>query len=377
MTQVAVLSSDERLLDLLRTSGLKPTRINTATLESYAQGGDAPGVLVVDVRQDGQIPNSLAAFRKRHPSAGAVLVMAALDPRLMLDAMRAGVTECVHEPLTAQAFDDAVRRVLTNTTAERLGQVFAFIGAKGGVGTTTVAVNTAAALGKIASGNVLLVDLHTMQGDGALFLGAEPRFSIVDALENVQKVDESFFSGLVEKTSAGIDLLAAPTQPRHVPVDGRRVRALLESASRMYATTVLDVPRSDVAMLDALDKVTTVVVVTSQELASLRNAAALAEALRHRYGGTRVKVIVNRYHKESAIPHADVERAVGSSVKHLLPSDYHMAIDALNSGRPFAIDGEGKLASAMRAFSRELAGIQKQKAERSQGVLGRLAWRRA
>jgi len=376
VNQIAILTTDDRLVELLRTSGLKAGRIDATELSAYARASEAPQVLVVDARGRDQLPGGLSAFRRQHPSAGAVLVVSSLDPRLMLEAMRAGVTECVAEPLTSQALDEAVRRVLTNTT-EAAGQVFAFVGAKGGVGTTTMAVNTAAALGRVAKGEVLLIDMHMAHGDGAVFLGVEPRFSIIDALENIHRMDESFFGGVVEKTETGVHLLASSPRPRHVPVDAAKICALLEAASRMYRMTVLDVPRSDMTILDSLDVVTNVVVVTSQEIASLRNAANMAETLRNRYGTGRVKVAINRFHRESVIAHADIERAVGGAVEHLIPSDYRSAIEALNAGRPLAMDRESKLGLAFQRFAKDLAGVAKEQVERPSGVLGRLAWRRA
>ena len=376
MNQIAILTTDDHLVELLRTSGLRAGRIDATELNGYARATEAPQVLVVDARGRDQLPGGLSAFRRQHPSAGAVLVVSSLDPRLMLEAMRAGVTECVAEPLTAQALDEAVRRVLTNTT-EAAGQVFAFVGAKGGVGTTTMAVNTAAALGRVAKGEVLLIDMHMAHGDGAVFLGVEPRFSIIDALENIHRMDESFFGGVVEKTETGVHLLASSPRPRHVPVDAAKICALLEAASRMYRMTVLDVPRSDMTILDSLDVVTNVVVVTSQEIASLRNAANMAETLRNRYGTGRVKVAINRFHRESVIAHEDIERAVGGAVEHLIPSDYRSAIEALNAGRPLAMDRESKLGLAFQRFAKDLAGVAKEQVERPSGVLGRLAWRRA
>lgn len=376
MIQIAVLSSDERLVDMLRTSGLKASRIDATELAAYARATEVPQVLVIDMRGRDHLPAGLSAFRRQHSGAGAVLVVSSLDPRLMLEAMRAGVNECVSEPLTPKTLDEAVRRVLTNTT-EAAGQVFSFVGAKGGVGTTTMAVNTAAALGRIAKGEVLLADMHIGHGDAAVFLGVEPRFSVVDALENIHRVDESFFAGVVEKTGAGVHLLASSSRPRNSAPEAGRVRALLEAASKMYRTTVLDVPRSDMTILDSLDVTTTIVVVTSQEIASLRNAANMAETLRSRYGSGRVKVAINRFHRESAIAHVDIERAIGSSVEHLIPSDYRSAIEALNAGRPVALDKESRLGSAFQKFAKELAGVAKERVERPSGMLGRLAWRRA
>jgi pilus assembly protein CpaE len=375
VNQIAILTIDDRLVELLRTSGLKAGRIDSTELASYARTDEVPQVLVIDVRGRDQLPSGLSAFRRRHPGAGAVLVVSTLDPRLMLEAMRAGVTECVAEPLSAQALDEAVRRVLTNTT-EAPGQVFAFVGAKGGVGTTTMAVNTAAALGRVAQGEVLLIDMHMGHGDCAVFLGVEPRFSMLDALENIHRIDESFFSGVVEKTDTGVHLLASSPRPRHVAVDSKMIGALLEAASRMYRTTVLDVPRSDLVILDALDSTTATVVVTSQEIASLRNAANMAESLRGRYGSAHVKVAINRFQRESVIEHADIERAVGGSVQHLIPSDYRSAIEALNAGRPLAMDRDSKLGVAFQKFARDLAGVAEH-VEPPSGMLGRLSWRRA
>ena len=376
MHQIAILTSDEHLVEMLRTSGLRVSGIDQAELARYSRATDAPQVLVVDMRGHDQLPSGLAAYRRQHSGAGVVLIVSTLEPRLMLEAMRAGVSECVAEPLSAKALDEAVRRVLTNVLPQAAGQVFAFIGAKGGVGASTIAVNTAATLGRESQNQVLLIDMHTGHGDAALFLGVEPRFSVLDALENVHRVDESFFSGVVEKALSSVHLLASPTRPRPGAVDPKRVRALLESAAHMYRTTVLDVPRSDVTMIDTLDHATAIVVVTSQEISSLRNAARIAETLRQRYGPSRVKVVVNRFHREAVIAQEDVERVIGGDVKRI-PSDYKTAVDALNAGRPLVLDMESRLAKALSAFAKDLAGVAKDRSERPSGVLGRLAWRRA
>jgi Flp pilus assembly CpaE family ATPase len=141
---------------------------------------------------------------------------------------------------------------------------------------------------------------------------------------------------------------------------------------------VLDVPRAAALTLEALDVATAIVVVTSQEIASLRHAAAIAETLRQRFGAARVKVVINRFHRDSVIAHADIERAVGVPVKHMLPSDYRSAVAALNAGRPIALDSDLRLGAALQAFAKDLAGVVKQRGGREPGgMLARLAWRRA
>lgn len=374
MIQVAVISNDSSLESALRDAGLAAGRTSLESLEG--QTGSPPAALVVDLRGQHQIPTGVAAFRKRHATVGIVLVASTLDQRLMLDAMRAGVNECLQEPLTREALEQAVRGVIVGSLPAATGQVFAFVGSKGGVGTTTLAVNTAAALARAGEGEgALLIDLHQGFGDAAVFLGVEPRFSIADALENVNRVDESFFRGLVEKTKAGVDLLGSADRMAQGAADPARVRLLLDFAQRAYRFTVLDVPRSDMT-LDALEIASNVVVVTSQELPSLRSAGRLAHTLRSRYGAPRVKTVMNRFDKRAEIAHADVERVIGDAVKHLIPSDYFAALEALNQGRPVSLE-QGALSGAFRALAYDLGGIKKRPNGKPQGMLSRLAFRRA
>jgi pilus assembly protein CpaE len=208
VTHIGVLTTDDDLLEMLRASGMKVESIDTIDFANYSRSATAPSAVVLDIRAKHQLPPGLAEFHQKHPDASIVLVLASLEPRLMLEGMRAGVKECLAEPLTAEAVDDALRRVLVGPQTAPTGQMFAFVGAKGGVGTSTLAANTAAALARGSDGGTLLIDLHLVHGDAALFLGAEPRFSVLDALENSHRVDDSFFSGLVEKTKSGVQLLA-------------------------------------------------------------------------------------------------------------------------------------------------------------------------
>jgi pilus assembly protein CpaE len=118
------------------------------------------------------------------------------------------------------------------------------------------------------------------------------------------------------------------------------------------------------------------VVVTSQELPSLRRAGRLTHALRTRYGSSQVQSVVNRFDHRAEIEQADIERTVGGTVTHMIPSDYRAAVEALNLGRPVALD-KGPLAESLRRMARDLGGVPKQSNEKPVGVLSRLAFRRA
>jgi pilus assembly protein CpaE len=333
-------------------------------------------VVIVDNRENHRRPAAVAVFCRQHQTARLAVVVRALEPVFLRDAMRAGVTECIPEPISSQVLDEALRRMLADGPADSSGQLIAFVGAKGGVGTTTLAVNTAAALAKNSKEDVLLIDLNIGLGDTSLLLGVEPRFSVADALENVHKVDASFFEGIVEKAASGVHLLGSGADNLRTFVDEARLRTLLEAVTRAYPVTVLDVSRSDAGLLNALDLATKLAVVTTHDLASLRQGGRLVDRLRQRYGGTRVSVILNRTDRSSTIADADVERAVGGHVEHRLPSDYRTATEALNAGRPFVLESQKGLASACRTLALDLAGVVKERKERPPSVLTRFVLRR-
>lgn len=374
MLHVATVSSDPRIEELLKPSGLTMARFPRESW-SPASLEKAPAALLLDVRGLAQLPAALTLFKRDYASTPVVLITSSLDGQMMLEAMRAGVSECVVEPLTSQSLDAALRRVIKDTSATAC-QVFAFVGCKGGVGTTTLAVNTAAALGRASKETALMVDLHHSHGDAAVFLGAEPRFSVIDALENSHRLDDALFSSLVERTKAGIDLLASSDRVLHAAVDSARTRALIEFTTRRYRYVVLDVPRSDVSVLDALEGVTSLVVVASQEIGALKNAARMIQTFSHRYGSARVKVVVNRFDGRADIGQAEIEKVVGMAAT-TLPSDYRTAVDALNAGRPVVLDKEQPISRSLRSFASELAGIAKPVREVRGGMLSRLALRRA
>jgi Flp pilus assembly CpaE family ATPase len=143
------------------------------------------------------------------------------------------------------------------------------------------------------------------------------------------------------------------------PLDGRRVRTLLEFAATHFRYVVLDVPRSDGAVLDALEGVARIVVVANQELATVRSSSRMAASLRQRYGKDKLTVVVSRADRLAEIRHEDVERAVGSPVRHSFPSDYRRALEALNKGRPLTLENHNELSGSFVKFAESLAGVQK------------------
>ncbi len=350
-------NSDGDLQSLVSACGLRPIVLQAEQLATATRTNAAmPDALLVDVRRDRSALSMIAAIKRKYPTMGIAIVAKSLDPDLMLESMRAGVSEAISEPLTAEAIQAAIGRVVVHQAVPAQSRVYAVIGAKGGVGATTIAVNLAAALAKVLN-DALLVDLNFAAGDAAVFLGVEPRFTIAEALENTHRLDEAFLRSLVVRSRAGLDLLGS--SPRIAPgsIDPARMRALLDFVTRYYHAVVLDVPRMDSQILESLEQATSVLVVVNHELPTLRSAHRLVGTLKKRYGD-RVGVVVNRSDRTADIALEDIEKTVGVKIRHVFPNDYRAAVAAINKGQPLAESTQGRLAESYTSFAEELTGLK-------------------
>jgi pilus assembly protein CpaE len=370
MTSTIIIAGSNADVDHLFQSAGFATRIAP---ELFENGRTAtphpPNVLVIDLRGRSRLPAWVADWKRRHPGTPVVLLATAPDPALMLAAMRSGINECLVEPLTRADAEAAIARV-TSAGMSGAGHVFAFVGAKGGVGTTTVALNVAVALWR-AAGSTLFVDLNTAGGDAALMLGAEPRFSVLDALANTHRADETFFRGLLTDTRSGLPLLAAPSAPFVALVDPGRLRALLDFARHRYRHVVLDVPRGGPAAREALEAAGAVVIVANQELATLRTAALLAAAMRSADTVESIGVLLNGYDERATLDQKEIEETVGLPVMARLPRDYRAAVDAANRGEPI-VGSRTELGRSLEQFARRLARLSDEDRSRHGGMFARL-----
>ena len=166
---VLLVASDAALAEMLRTCGMRVTSVGSPGLAELARiGSRAPELLVIDHRGGGPLPDTLGAIRRQHPLTGILVVLSGLDGPRVLEAMRAGVSECLPHPVLEPELRAAIARIRASRPTAKKGEVFAFIGAKGGVGATTMAVNVAATLAKAAAGETMLADLHMTYGDAAV-----------------------------------------------------------------------------------------------------------------------------------------------------------------------------------------------------------------
>jgi pilus assembly protein CpaE len=355
---------------LLRAGGV-PVAIVEGRVE-----GTVPDVFVVDIRADAS--SGMAAIERLRAGHGGVAIFAiaaTAEPDLILQAMRAGANEFF--PWTPggqtqasrsmeESFHGAVRRTAARREAASAGArqpcvTHVFLGAKGGAGTTTVSVNCAVELARLTKRPTIIVDLKPCLGEVALFLGVRPRFTVLDAIENLHRLDKDFLKELVSKHKSGLDILAASEQfDRPNAQDAGAIEELLRVLARMYEYIVIDTGNMiNSCAVAALYAAETVFLVTNPDVPSIRNAQRLVDRVRQLGAGSeRVKILLNRVSDQHLIAPKQIETALGYSIHHTFSSDYRTVSTALNSGVPLSLTNHSELAAQFDSFTRQLLGQQ-------------------
>jgi pilus assembly protein CpaE len=364
---------------------LRAGAIPVSVLEDRARDTTPPDLVIVDTRGDSSSTMStIERLRASAPGAGIFAVALAADPELILQSMRAGANEFFTWPPAEEVFHNAIRRTAgrreTALGARASATTLVFFGAKGGAGTTTLAVNTAVEIARLSKRSTVIVDLKPGLGEVALFLGVRPRYSLLDAIDNLHRLDREFMKELVVKHKSGLEILAGSDQfDRPGAADGGALEELFRLLARQYEYILIDAgSQINSCTVAALYTGDTIFLVANPDVPSIRNAQRLLDRVRQLGAcGERVRMLLNRAAEPYPIPPKQIEAALGHPIHHTFPSDYKTVSTALNSGVPLALTGNSDIATQFDHFTRQLldpdAVTAAVPAKRQLAGLGRLA----
>ena len=285
-TLLLVGSTDRQLDEALRTCGMTSPALAGSELAALAQAGAAqPDILVLDLRDQTHLPAALPLLKRQHPATGVIMVASWIDPALLLEAMRAGVNEVVTEPVSVTDIGAAISRLKARrpTTTVATGEVFAFVGAKGGVGTTTMAVNVATVLAKLRARE----NAADGSAPGERRCGHVSRRRATVLRRRCAREHSSSRRRVLPRPGRSHLLRRGPAVLVRSGHGGPGGHALCPRAHRVRRPS-LPLHRagcSEVRRVRArrLDLATRIVIVANQELATVRNAGRMAGILRSRY----------------------------------------------------------------------------------------------
>jgi pilus assembly protein CpaE len=238
-----------------------------------------------------------------------------------------------------------------------MGRIHAYYGAKGGVGTTTIAINAAIALHGLGR-RVCLVDGNLQFGDHRVFLDLGlDRKSIVD-LVSAPSIDQDLVKSIVITHDSGVDLLLAPPSPEAADlVSAAHLHQILEILSGLYDYVVVDIDkRLEDRNLMVLDIADTIFAVMTADLSCLKNVRLLLETIGHLgYEQSKLKLVLNRSNAYTGISAKSAEGALRRPIELQIVNEYRGAISALNTGAPFMIaKGDSVLGRSLADFAKQV-----------------------
>jgi pilus assembly protein CpaE len=311
-------------------------------------GQEDPALILLDVmlpKLDGyQVAGKIRAEEGTAAHVPIIMLTAEAEVEQKIRGLRAGADDYLVKPFHPAELLARIKSLLARFAPKDLlvgrpplGRVLAFYGAKGGVGTTTIAINVAIALQRGLGRRVCLVDANLQFGDHRVFmdLGLD-RKSIVDVV-SATSIDPDLVRGVVVEHESKIDLLLAPPSPETAElVTKEHMAAIIDVLRGLYDYVIVDVDkRLDDLNLGIFDAAEHLYVVLTADLSCLKNVRLVLETLGHiGYEGERVKLILNRANAFTGINAKTAEGALRRPIDLQVVNEYRGAISALNSGAP-------------------------------------------
>lgn len=378
-----VASSDEHFREMVRDSLL-----NIPNAKIAAEYQEVAANLYIRVLQDlernpgaglvvdlsGDPDGAVKAIEKVKQAAPDLFVIASnfhADAETVISCMRAGANEFLMQPIKRTEFRDAMGRLERAprhavATESKLGKLYTFIGTKGGVGTTTMAVNFAAVLAQRKLSTVV-IDLDWIGNDAAMQIGASPQYTLMEVAENLSRMDQALFEGFVTRDPLGFYLVGPPDAlEHHGQFTEHMLREFATFLVEKYDAIVIDGGRavSNEVVLAAAQVSAAVFLVVDQEFPSIRNAQRyITFLMRMGFNQDQIKVVVNRYSKKITANMAgldQIQQTLNQPVFYGIPPS-PAVIASINMGRPFVANREqaGELDRIFRGFVDKATGAKK------------------
>lgn len=349
---------------VLQRFGFAPAASALTIAEAAARmRGSHVDLLVIPLQ--GIDPVELAAIEResrKTPPTFVIGTAAQADPELILRAMRSGIHEFLVYPPGPAEFSRAVDRLMRRTHGDGgAGVAIAVYSAKGGLGTTSIAVNLAFALARgHRDGRVALADLVAGGGDVRIMLDLKPAYDLGDLAGKAGRIDAELLDSLLTPRAGGVWVLPAAEDPEVADgIDGTTIANIVEQLRAHFTFTVIDCEHAlserTLAVLDAADHL---VLVTQLNVAALRSTQrTLALCQRLGYAEEKCHVVVNRHHSGDAISASDAASVLGREIFFALPNDYRLSTAALTKGVPVSEhDAASQLARSYTTLAARLDG---------------------
>jgi len=282
-------------------------------------------------------------------------------------AFEAGASDIVNLPISEADIHKTLfkfRQTKAREASTRgvTGEVIVVYGVRGGIGTTTTAVNLAVHLAGLGAGSVALADLDLQRSDVTTFLNLSHLESIASIAASSTEVDEIFLHGMLTRHASGLSVLPAPQQIEEADSVGHdEVKLILQLMRSQFRRTIVDTPRTITgATVAAFELADHILLLTDLSIPSVRTARRFLDLLeRLNLSTSNVELVVTEI-VHGPVDVKDLVRSIGKEPMATIPRDEVAACQAMNSGNPLNGGKPGGLAAAIAWMATRLTGVQQQ-----------------
>ena len=362
------LTSSAQLLAALEQTGLVSSVAQwTIPTDRIPESADQmPDVVFLDLSRE---PEAFFAFanqvRRTRPTVKLIACSAAVPPQpsMLLEAMRSGVQDFLGKPVQAESLKDLLVRVSQDLNTRELpsqDKLIVVMGAKGGVGTTTVAINLGVQLATFARKRTVLLDFARPLGNVHLLLDLHPRFGIRDAVDSLERLDSHFLGGLLTKHKTKLEILGGTTQPEEWQhIDVNVLDRVVNVTQNAFDIVLLDMgSQFSTEWSTILRMARMILIVAEANVPSLWTLERRLLALKG-FGipQERARIIINRWHKGDEEVLKGIQKDMHRPFFAFLPNDFRKASEAVNLGTPLQQNHNNVLSNRYRQIAAQLAGI--------------------
>lgn len=336
----------QQLLAALESRG-QPNTVQLQDPSDWVAFGNAldrgPDILLLEMAACGdRFVETLKEAKRRAARVKTVIVHPQADLESVLTAMRAGADEFIHAPY-AETLGPALDRLALQVDREPVqihhGKVVGLLSAKGGCGATSIACHMAMDLHRLTSQPALLADFDLVSGMVGFLMRSDKPYSVLDAIDNLSRLDDSLWKALTMEVRPGLTVLPAPQlfSPDQSP-QREQLKALLGFMRSRYDWIVLDLGRSlNTIASNIYDELDQVLLVSVLEAAALHGVKTVLRRLTEcGQDLTRIQLVINRAPKMLDIPLDELAKTLGRPVYATILNDYQSIQNSYSTGNLLA-----------------------------------------
>lgn len=356
-----------------------------AAATEFYTAAPTPNLIIIETGLSGAaLFNELEQLANVCDAGSKVIVIGRVnDVRLYRELARRGISEYIVAPVEPVQLIGSISDLYAEPDAEPLGRTIAFIGAKGGVGSSTVSHSVAFALSQTYGTDVLLADLDLAFGTAGLDFNQDPTQGIAEAIHSPERLDDVFLDRLLARCTDHLSLLAAPaTLDRTFDLAEAAFEPVIDLAQASVPTVVLDLPHMWTGWVKrTLVAADEIVLTVEPDLANLRNAKNLLDFLKQTRKHDRAPLVVfNRVgmNKRPEIKIDEFGKALDVEPTAIIPFDAQLFGTAANNGQVVAeVDSKSPIAESFRQIAQAVSGRSETPRPKRSSLFAKLRGRRS